>query len=772
MTEPKLPAYQGEEPFVFVSYAHEDDVLVSAEIGWLQQQGFNVWWDEGIHGATRWRDEIAKRIQRCHLFIFYVSEHSIASQVCREELEFALGQRRPILAVHLQPTALPEGIELAIANRQALLRHALDEQDYGGKLAAAVATHLEAPLPANVTPMPQRRRRRNAAWIWIVAAPALLAAGAWLGSQRDDEGEPQIKTFVMDLGPSVSVLDPHDVAEEVRSELAMSPDGRRMVYTQAYKLTGADSESYMFLRHLDDPEPILLSHGDSLLAPFFSPDGNWVAGTGSGTGGWILVKVPVGGGSAQIIAQDQLRPLGGAWLPDDTIIFPRKRDAELFDDEKDAEGYRLYRVAAEGGMPVRITTENRDAGEIGHRRPAKLPTNEAVLFEIVRSAPALPEDMQVDVALLDLRTGDYQVLIERAHGARYSGTGHIVFIRQADLWAVPFDVSSLQINGDEALIYEGVQVTNLGYANVPYDLSDDGVSMVLLPDMPSYVPTHSFVWVSRSGAEQTVQTPDGIYASPRVSPNGHKLLLARRETPTAAPDVYIHEFERARSMTRTFVFGSTRLGGYDLFRARADGAGEPALVNGDEGIQMPNALVPGTDELVIVQFSQSTGWDIRALSTSVPGAIVDRLKTPDHEGTVSLSQDGHWIVHASSESGGNVYLRAYPDMTRRRWQVSTDGGSEPMFSLDGREIFYRQGRRMMAVDFTADPEVRLGEPRVLFEGDYYAEDSGARQYDLEYPHGDRFLMLKPTAPKQSTKLIYIHNVGTLLKRLAPTWDES
>ena len=238
MTEQALSAYQGEEVFVFVSYAHEDDALVSPEIGWLQRQGFNVWWDEGIHGATRWRDEIAKHIQRCHLFIFYVSEHSAASQVCREELEYALGQGRPILAIHLQPTTLPEGMELAIANRQALLRHQLDEDDYARKLIAVVATHLDQPLPAAVALMPRRRQRLSAIWAGIILAPALLAAGVWLGGQSGDVTDTLLKTFVIDLGPSVSVLDPGDVAQELRSEVAMSRDGRQFVYTQAFKLTG------------------------------------------------------------------------------------------------------------------------------------------------------------------------------------------------------------------------------------------------------------------------------------------------------------------------------------------------------------------------------------------------------------------------------------------------------------------------------------------------------------------------------------------------------
>ncbi len=90
MAQKPLPAYEGNEPYVFVSYSHEDADAVYPEIRWLQDQGFNVWYDEGISGASRWRDAIASRLGGCHLLLFYVSPRSVESQVCREELEFAL----------------------------------------------------------------------------------------------------------------------------------------------------------------------------------------------------------------------------------------------------------------------------------------------------------------------------------------------------------------------------------------------------------------------------------------------------------------------------------------------------------------------------------------------------------------------------------------------------------------------------------------------------------------------------------------------------------
>nr|NIP17816.1 toll/interleukin-1 receptor domain-containing protein [Xanthomonadales bacterium]NIX12606.1 TIR domain-containing protein [Xanthomonadales bacterium] len=138
MADRPLPAYDGDEPYVFVSFSHADERLVYPEIRWLQDHGVNVWYDEGISGGSRWRDSIASHLRGCHLLIFFVTPKSVASQVCREELEFALDEGRPILSVHLEPTELPDGVRMAIANRQALFHDDLDPEDYGRKLLSAV----------------------------------------------------------------------------------------------------------------------------------------------------------------------------------------------------------------------------------------------------------------------------------------------------------------------------------------------------------------------------------------------------------------------------------------------------------------------------------------------------------------------------------------------------------------------------------------------------------------------------------------------------------
>jgi serine/threonine-protein kinase len=786
------PAYEGDEPYVFVSYAHEDDDLVYAEIRWLQDNDFNVWYDEGIHGASRWRDELAARIQSCHLFLFYTSPQSVVSQVCREELEFALDRDRPILSVYLEPTTLPDGIKLAITNRQALFRYGLDVEDYTRKLASVVATRLDQPLPESTVPIATNRKSGIAKWRVGASVTGLallmLMSGMWIASLFDRE-LPSIaggvKEFSIDLGPSSSILNQNDVAEELRSELAMSADGKRFIYSRTVR--GPDGEQGgLFLRRLSNMESSQVADV-SLLSPFFSPDGNWIAGVAAA---WPLMRIPLAGGSPQVITEGGWPPLGGTWLEDNTIVFTRQNDEDAHDMFDQSPGFRLYRTSAEGGEVTRLTTPDEAANEYGHRRPEALPGGKSILFDIVRidpnvaTSPADSEaDLSVDIALLDLDSGEYRTLIKQGHGPRYASSGHIVFTRGSDIWAVAFDPSSGSIAGKESLVRSGVQVTNLGYGNVPYAISSEG-SLVMLPEAESFLPMLQFVWVARNGAVESIDVPKGMYSWPRVSPDGGRLVVEKREELLGNSDLWVHEFNRPASLSRItsdagvdgsplwmpggeqIIFGSSRLGQYNMFQMRADGAGDPSRLLASPTLQAPSALSPDGSTIVFSELNEATGFDIGTLRLDTTKRANALVQTGFHEGTASISPNGRWIIYGSSD-GGQIYLRPYPNVADGKWQVSTQGGSEPLWSLDGTEIFYRTGSHMMSVRVATTPEVKLESPQILFADAYRRSPDGSRQYDLEYPEGKRFLMLKPAPRDDSTRLVYVHNWFDELRRLAP-----
>ena len=180
--ERPFPAYRGNESYVFVSYAHEDASSVYPELTWLNDCGFNVWYDEGIEAGTEWSEELANRIADARLFLYFVTPDSAESQNCRNEVNFALTNEIPTLAVHLKKTDLPRGLSLSLSARQAILKHAMPDQEYREKLHNRIATYLEQ--SSVQVPVPAKRRS-----IWsVIAAVAALGIGVLLYSQYVSEG--------------------------------------------------------------------------------------------------------------------------------------------------------------------------------------------------------------------------------------------------------------------------------------------------------------------------------------------------------------------------------------------------------------------------------------------------------------------------------------------------------------------------------------------------------------------------------------------------------
>ncbi|MCZ6887981.1 MAG: toll/interleukin-1 receptor domain-containing protein, partial [Gammaproteobacteria bacterium] len=142
-----FPAYQGDEPYVFVSYAHDDAPVVYPEISRLRDQGFNIWYDEGIEPGSSWRDEIALSLSQCSAWLFFVSPRSVVSANCEQELNFALSRERKMLCVHLEPTELPPGMELSLSTKQAIVRADYSQDAYEAKLQASLRAQLPASNP-------------------------------------------------------------------------------------------------------------------------------------------------------------------------------------------------------------------------------------------------------------------------------------------------------------------------------------------------------------------------------------------------------------------------------------------------------------------------------------------------------------------------------------------------------------------------------------------------------------------------------------------------
>jgi eukaryotic-like serine/threonine-protein kinase len=197
----------------------------------------------------------------------------------------------------------------------------------------------------------------------------------------------------------------------------------------------------------------------------------------------------------------------------------------------------------------------------------------------------------------------------------------------------------------------------------------------------------------------------------------------------------------------------------------ADGGGQSQILKGTSDYDYSAAFADNGDTLIFMRSTQETSFDILSISMRDPGNVRPLLKTTAYEGGARLSPDGKWLTYVSNESGQNeVYLRPFPSLDRRS-TISTQGGTQPVWSSNGKEIFYRNGNKMMAVEVTTTPDVKLSTPRVLFEQRYaYGAGITMANYDVTRD-GQRFIMVKDEST--GGRLNVVINWFTELNRLAP-----
>lgn len=274
---PPFSAYDGDEPYVFVCYAHSDKVEVYPELIRLKETGINVWYDEGIPPSSEWTQELAHAIAGCDRFLYYVSPDSVASESCRAEVQFAAKRNIAMVAVHLEQTPLPEGLDLLIGGKQALLKYQIAGEDYRLKLLTALTgTAMQVVLEGEAVQIEAQDRRestRVAPWVAVVA----LVAGATIGavmmySFTFPAEPPSSPTPIVRVPIQLDGWDDWKLANPAPS-MVISADGKTVVFVAR----DSEGSSSLRVRHLDRPGTVELAGTEGAEQPFFSPDGHWVA---------------------------------------------------------------------------------------------------------------------------------------------------------------------------------------------------------------------------------------------------------------------------------------------------------------------------------------------------------------------------------------------------------------------------------------------------------------------------------------------------------------
>jgi len=596
-----------------------------------------------------------------------------------------------------------------------------------------------APAPTSVAVAPISQPLWRRALPWAIGLLAVAATGIAVWNLKPGPVKPVMRfTITLPSGQQLAVLN--------RPALALSPDGSELAYVATSQAGGAPQ---IYLRVMDSAEIKPIPGTERATHLFFSPNGQWLGFFADGK----LKKIPVGGGVAQALADGPL-PAGANWSSRGMIAF-----TPTFGP--------IQEVSDSGGTAAALT--HLEKGEIIHEWPEFLPGSKAVVFCAGST-----------IAVQPVGEGERRNLIQGQEGTmpRYLPSGHLIYAQGSTLMAVPFDPQRLELRGAPVSVVQNVLQTLNAPRAAQYSVSATG-SLVYISGSAQALESR-LVWVSRSGIEQPLAAPAKDYGFPRLSPDGHRVALVNggqvwlydpaRDTLTRLT------FEGSSNLYPTWTpdgkriaFVSDKGGPLNIYWQMADGSGGLERLTTSQNIQVPLSWSPNGERLAFIEVSPTTAADIWVLQLNDRKAQ-PFLQTPAYEGTPQFSPDGHWLAYTSDESGRReIYVQPYPG-PGGKWQISTDGGNEPVWNRSGRELFYRNADKMMAVDITTQPSFSASKPKMLFEKRYVSPGGGTfPNYDVS-PDGQRFLMLKPVQQEQaeSTQINIVLNWTEELKRLVPT----
>jgi len=588
-----------------------------------------------------------------------------------------------------------------------LIRRCLSVDPEGRWASASDVQHVLSWIAGNA-PEAARSRPRP-----IGLAIATLTAGllaGWLASihmRPTSTAEPRPSR--MELSIPLPATD--DLART--PDLAVSPDGRLLVYTGT-----RDGVSQLFRRSLDHSEVVAIPGTEDASAPFFSPDGEWLAFFSIGG----LKKVAVTGGRPVTLVRGRAGG-GGSWAADDSIVYVENRK-------------KLRTISADGGPSAPVSMVVSD--DTVYADPQLLPDGNAVVF-------TLGYPGQERVAVGSLKTGSVQVLTE-GRRPRFSPTGHLLFVRAGSIWAVGFDPERLELRGTPDPIVEGV----LDVFSATFDVSARG-ALFCIPETRE----RALVWVDREGRSTLLTSARDQYGSPRLSPDGTRVAVE-----TSLKDIWVIDVERG-SRTRLTLESATgnnavpvwtpdgttvtsfglNDGVSGVYSTPADGSRppEPILIR---DYPIPGSWSPDGRTLAFHDLPAGGNRDILAFTPTSGEPPRPFLVTPFNERSPAFSPDGRWLAYMSDESGRDeVYVRAYPGPGPKA-SVSTEGGIQPVWSPDGAELFYRLGESMMVVAVETKGEaLRTSKPRVLFRGRYLIGNPNNPNYSVT-SDGQRFVMVQ------------------------------
>jgi serine/threonine protein kinase/Tol biopolymer transport system component len=675
----------------------------------------------------------------CVLYELLTGKHAFEGETVTEILAAVL-KGEPDWQV--LPSTTP--VQIRSLLRRCLQKDKTLRMQAAGDARIEIQEALIAPTPAepiSVAPSRPGRTWRQMAVFGLALLVGMAVSGLAVWNLKPAPAKP-VSRMVINLPPG------DQLAAQDFPAIAISPDGTQLAYVAIHAGT-----RQIFLRALDSLEAKPLSGTEGANTPFFSPDGQSLGFFAGGR----LKKISVSGGAALTLGNAAV-PSGATWGSNGTIIFAPTA-ASVLEQISDA-----------GGAPQALT--HLDNGDVAHGWPELLPSSNAVLFAGGGGGP------NPEIAVQSRSSGERRNLVAGGTAPHYAATGHLIFAQGGNLMAVPFDGRRLQVTGAAIPVVEGVLQSGF-VGGVQYALSNTGSLVYVLGGS---LAAERLVWVSRNGTEQALAAPPRTYIYPRISPEGRRVAVGIVEE-----GIQLWLYDLARDALTRLTFGgntnfnaawtpdgkriaflSNKEGPQNVFWQLADGSGGLERLTTSEYTQPPRSFSSDGKLLAFVEIDPTTGYDIWILRLSDRKAQ-PFLRTPFNESVPAFSPDGRSLAYISDESGRfEIYVQPYPG-PGSKYQISTEGGTEPVWNPNGKELFYRSGDKMMAVDITTQPSFSVGKPRMLFQGPYVPTPITFPFYDVS-PDGQRFLMIKPseqTSSSSLTQIVVVQNWFEELKRRVP-----
>ena len=629
---------------------------------------------------------------------------------------------------------LPAGIPPAIAQ---LLRRCLekDARRRFHEIADVRIVLEDTPLESLRVVEPPRGRWRT----WIPAALLGAAAGAGiLAAVRAKPSSPPAESLAFE------VMAPAGAELALNQHMAVSPDGRNLAFSAL-----SQGSSEIWIHSFASGTARRLPDTRNAIQPFWSPDGRAVGFFAGGK----LRKIDASGATKSVDLCDVTTPREGTWNARDEIVFAN------------VDG-PLQRISAGGGSPSPVTRLDASRGAVSHIRPQFLPDGRHVLYTSVGAST------EARIVSLDDPSRDVGLGVD---GAAIYSAGHLVFYRRGRLLARPFDVASRATTGEPVIVVPRVGEGFIRSILTPFSGSASGV-LAYTP----YVPAASrLTWFDRSGNRLGTVGDVGEYGTLSLSPDESRLAVAKLDDDSFETNLWVIDLSRARitRITRRghdllprwspdgqrIVFSSERDQTYSvLMQAPSDGSGEPEVLLKPGVWNWLNDVSRDGRFAVYSADSKDTGadlWIVPLAGDRTPQAFV---KTPDSEMGATFSPDGKWVAYVSLRSGRwEVYLRAFPSGTAQR-QVSINGGVNPVWRKDGRELFFvAPDRTLMAATISGN---QVLEVKKLFSlPSPRAADGHWHQYTVS-GDGSRILAIVPEPETTVRTISVIVNWPSRLKQ--------